>query len=54
MVQKESIVKRYLVSPGTKVSLSDWDPNEKNAFKGDKEQGRIEIEKLNHRLEELQ
>jgi PPK2 family polyphosphate:nucleotide phosphotransferase len=54
MVQKESIVKRYLVSPGTKVRLSDWDPDDKSAFKGDKEQGRIEIEKLNHRLEELQ
>jgi PPK2 family polyphosphate:nucleotide phosphotransferase len=54
MVQKESTVKRYLVSPGRKVKLSEWDPNDTSEFRGDKEQGRIEIEKLNHRLEELQ
>jgi PPK2 family polyphosphate:nucleotide phosphotransferase len=47
-------VKRYLVNPGTKVKLSEWDPNDTSEFKGAKEQGQIEIEKLNHRLEELQ
>jgi len=37
-----------------KVKLSDWDPNDKSEFKGNKEAGRIETEKLNNRLEELQ
>ena len=54
MRQKESILKRYVVNPGTKIKLADWDPNDTSEFKGDKEQGRIEIEKLNHRLERLQ
>lgn len=47
-------MKRYVVNPGRKVKLADWDPNDTSEFKGDKEQGRIEIEKLNHRLEGLQ
>ncbi len=47
-------MKRYLVEPGRKVKLSEWDPNDTSEFKGNKEQARIEVEKLNHRLEELQ
>jgi PPK2 family polyphosphate:nucleotide phosphotransferase len=47
-------LKRYLIEPGRKVRLSDWDPNDTSEFKGNKDQGRIEIEKLNHRLEDLQ
>jgi len=47
-------LKRYLVKPGMKVKLSEWDANDTSEFKGNKEQGRIEIEKWNHRLEELQ
>src|SRR5215213_11260288 len=53
-MQKESILKRYLVKPGIKVKLSDWDPNDKSEFQGNKEAGRMETEKLNNRLEELQ
>src|ERR1044071_902150 len=53
-LQKESNLKRYLVKPGMKVRLSEWDPNDTNEFKGPKEQARVEVEKLNHRLEELQ
>src|SRR5215212_5668305 len=53
-MQKESILKRYLVKPGMKVKLSDWDPNDKSEFNGNKEAGRVETEKLNNRLEELQ
>ena len=53
-MQKEANLKRYLVKPETKVRLSDWDPNDTSEFKGDKEGARLEIEKLNHRLEELQ
>ncbi len=47
-------MKRYLVKPGVKVKLSNWDPNDTSEFKGSKEQARIEIEKLNQRLEKLQ
>ncbi len=53
-MDKEYVLKRYLVEPGKKVKLSEWDPNDTSEFKGSKEQGRIEIERLNHRLEELQ
>jgi PPK2 family polyphosphate:nucleotide phosphotransferase len=46
-------MKRYLVEPGKKVKLSEWDPNDKGDFK-DKEEGLAEIAKLNARLEALQ
>ncbi len=46
-------MKDYLVEPGRKVKLSDWDPNDTGKFKGEKEQARLETEKLNQRLEEL-
>jgi len=52
--EKEVSVKQYLVKPGDKIKLSDWDPNDRGDFKGGKEEGRKEVEKLNHRLEELQ
>jgi PPK2 family polyphosphate:nucleotide phosphotransferase len=44
----------YLVEPGKKVKLSDWDPNDTSEFRGDKEQARIELQNLNKRLEGLQ
>ncbi len=47
-------MKRYLVEPGTKVKLSEWDPNDTSEFRGGREPAGIEIEKLNHRLEQLQ
>lgn len=47
-------MKRYLINPGAKIKLSEWDPNDKSEFKGEKEQALPEIEKLNHQLEELQ
>jgi len=47
-------LKKYLVEPGTKIKLSGWNPNDTSEFKGGKEQARLEVEKLNHRLEELQ
>ena len=46
-------MKRYLVEPGAKVKLSDWDPNDTSGFHGNKDQALIEIEKFNRRLEEL-
>ncbi len=47
-------MKKYLVEPGKKVKLSEWDANNTSEFKGNKEAARLEVEKLNHRLEELQ
>jgi len=47
-------MKKYLVEPGKKVKLSDWDPNEKGDFEGGKDEGRIEVAKLNKKLEALQ
>ena len=45
---------RYRVKPGEEVNLSKWDPDDKGDFKGGKEEGLAEVEKLNTRLEELQ
>lgn len=47
-------MKQYLVKPGEKVKLSKWDPNDKGDFKGGKEEGLAELEKLNGKLEALQ
>jgi PPK2 family polyphosphate:nucleotide phosphotransferase len=47
-------MKQYLVKPSTKVDLSKIDPNDMGDFKGGKEKGLEEIEKLNAKLEELQ
>ena len=47
-------MKKYLVEPGQKVKLSEWDPNDTSEFKGGKEQGRVEVLKQNLRLRELQ
>ena len=45
---------KYLVEPGTKVKLSEWDPNDTSEFSGGKEQAWMELGTLNKRLEELQ
>ena len=47
-------MKQYLVKSETKVKLSKWDPNDTGDFKGGKEKGLAELEKLNAKLEELQ
>jgi PPK2 family polyphosphate:nucleotide phosphotransferase len=51
---KENILKRYVVEPGRKIKLSEWEPNDTSEFKGDKEAAGIEVKKLNRRLEDLQ
>ena len=45
---------RYIVKPGSKVNLSEWDPNDTSEFKGNKEKGLLEVAKLNDKLEALQ
>jgi PPK2 family polyphosphate:nucleotide phosphotransferase len=52
--EKECHLKRYLVKPGTRIKLSNWDPSDTGDFMGGKEEALAEIGKLNNRLEELQ
>jgi PPK2 family polyphosphate:nucleotide phosphotransferase len=47
-------MKKYLVKPGEKVKLSNWDPNDKGDFESGKKEGRAEVKKLNKKLEALQ
>jgi PPK2 family polyphosphate:nucleotide phosphotransferase len=47
-------MKRYLVEPEKKISLAGHDPNETGDFKGGKEKGLQEIQKLNEELQGLQ
>jgi PPK2 family polyphosphate:nucleotide phosphotransferase len=51
---KDRSTDRYRIEPGTKVDLSQWDPQDKSAFPIDKDEGRDEIRRLTDRLEELQ
>lgn len=52
--EKEHLLKQYLVEPGTKVKLAEWDPNSTDGFKGGKEQANAELAALNKKLQELQ
>jgi PPK2 family polyphosphate:nucleotide phosphotransferase len=45
---------RYRVELGSRVDLSERDPNDKSAFPGRKKEGRKQLLALNRRLEELQ
>ena len=45
---------RYLIKPGDKVDLDRRSPNDLSYFKGGKEKGRLKLEELNSRVEELQ
>lgn len=47
-------MKQYLVEPGTKVKLSNWNPNDTGDFRGNKQDGLAEVVRLNRKLEELQ
>lgn len=47
-------MKQHIVKPGSKIKLSEWDPNNTGNFKGGKEEGLVEIAKLNAKLSELQ
>lgn len=47
-------MKRYLVKPGTKVNLAEWDPNDTGGFKGGKKSGLEDVTRLNARLDALQ
>jgi PPK2 family polyphosphate:nucleotide phosphotransferase len=47
-------MKQYHVRFGTRVKLSEWDPNDIGDFKGGKKEGLAQLEKLNDKLETLQ
>ncbi|RME41839.1 MAG: polyphosphate kinase 2 family protein [Caldilineae bacterium] len=47
-------MERYRVQPGTKINLSEWDPNDKSAFEGGKKEGRKYLLDLNKVLEAQQ
>ncbi len=47
-------MKQHIVKPGSKIKLSEWDPNNTGNFKGGKEDGLAEVTRLNNRLSELQ
>lgn len=45
---------RYLVKPGQKVKLEDWDPDDKSLVDLDKKDGEKELDEINDELEKLQ
>lgn len=47
-------MKQYRVQPGQKIDLSDWDPADTDAFDGDKDEGKDQLDDLNKELETLQ
>ena len=44
----------YRVAPGDDINLSDWDPNDKSKFDGNKLSAQKRLEELNYELEALQ
>lgn len=47
-------MQRYLVKPGSKVNLNEWDPNDTSAYSGDKESAKDLLSELNEKLSDLQ
>jgi len=47
-------MERFRVKPGDKVDLKQWDPADRSAFAGSKEEAEKELARLNRSLEELQ
>lgn len=47
-------MERYLVKPGTKINLDEWDPNEKTFFEFGKQAGKLHLVELNNELMQLQ
>ena len=45
---------RYLIPPGTELSLAEWDPADLDAFGGGKDAGKARLKELKALLEELQ
>jgi PPK2 family polyphosphate:nucleotide phosphotransferase len=47
-------MKQYMVKPGSKVDLSEWDPNDTGSFKGNKKGALSEVAKLDAKMDALQ
>ena len=47
-------MKEYMVKPASKVKLARWDPNDTGDFKGGKESGLAQLDKLREKLDGLQ
>lgn len=47
-------MKKYLVPPGKKINLSEWDPNEVSAWSKGKKEAKEEFLEINNELETLQ
>ena len=47
-------MEKYRVKPGTRVRLSEWDPNDHNGFKGNKKSAQQKLAKLDAQLDDLQ
>jgi len=45
---------RYLVKPGKKINLDEWDADDKSLADGNKEEGKVDLDQLNDELEVLQ
>jgi PPK2 family polyphosphate:nucleotide phosphotransferase len=43
-----------MVKPGEKVDLDKWDPDDRKAFRGDKDQAQVKIQQLDRQLDALQ
>jgi len=46
--------KKYLVQPGEKIKIKDFDPNDSSEFEGKKKEGKEAILKVNKEIEKLQ
>lgn len=47
-------MERYRVKPGTRIKLSDWNPDDHREFSGSKKEAEQELPKLDARLGDLQ
>ena len=47
-------MKQYMVKPGSKVDLAEWDPNDTGGFKGNKKKGLSEVATLDSKMDGLQ
>jgi PPK2 family polyphosphate:nucleotide phosphotransferase len=47
-------MKSYLVKPGQKINLDEWDSDEKSAWPESKKEAKIEFTNINEKLEEYQ
>jgi PPK2 family polyphosphate:nucleotide phosphotransferase len=47
-------MERYRVQPNSHIDLSQWDPSDRSAFPGDKQEARETLRALNKRLGKLQ